>query len=92
LMARLHEQYRLPLPQGIRICAAVFKPGIFTPTNAAFQLLEFATKDSIGTKWFKDLGSAAAQLARQPLSTIVNVANIWAEVSGRAEQILQTKT
>ena len=40
LMARLHSQYRTPLPQGVQICQSVFGEENFNPQKAGYLVVE----------------------------------------------------
>jgi hypothetical protein len=86
LMARLHKQYRTPLPQGLQLCQLVFGEENFDPDHAAFLVMRESTSEVIDTEWCEDLTSVGKRLALEPLVTVINVKRILETV--RARQLL----
>jgi hypothetical protein len=90
LAGRLHEQYRTPLPQAVRICEAVFG-SLFNPQRAAFVLLEESTASTQGSRWCADVQQVAERLAAKPTSTVINVKKILDDVTKHAEYLLKSQ-
>jgi hypothetical protein len=91
LMARLHKQYRLPLPQGLEICQSVFGEENFNPDKAAFLVLEQGTSRANDATWCADLNSVAARLAAEPLAAVINVKCILDIIVARTRQYRDAK-
>lgn len=89
LMARLHKQYRTPLPQGLEICQLVFGAENWAPSSAAFLVLDQSTSGAIDLHWCPDTAAVGRCLAVEPLATVVNVKRIFETVSARARQPLE---
>jgi hypothetical protein len=91
LMARLHKQYRLPLPQGLEICQSVFGEENFNPDKAAFLVLEQGTSRANDVTWCADLNSVSARLAAEPLAAVINVKCILDIIVARTRQYRDAK-
>lgn len=89
LMARLHKQYRTPLPQGLRICQLVFGEENFDPGRAAYLVLEESTSRAIGVHWCPDVNAVGGRLAGEPLATVINAKYILDTVAARARRLLK---
>jgi hypothetical protein len=76
LMARLHKQYRIPLPQGFQICQLVFAAENFDPDYAAYMVIAESTRRMIDAEWCKDPDEVGRRLAAEPLATVINVKRI----------------
>jgi hypothetical protein len=85
LMARLHSQYRTPLPQGMHICQSVFGEENFNPQKAGYLVVE----EGPGTgrvRWYENLKTLEQHLAGEPVSLVINVRQILEHVeSGTRE-------
>ena len=88
LMARLHKQYRTPLPQGLQVCHAVFGES-FDPKTAAYLLLRENVARTIELQWCKDATEVGLELGFEPLSTVINVKHIYDSVCAEAQRILR---
>ena len=84
LMARLHSQYRTPLPQGMQICQSVFGEENFNPENAGFLVLEEGESGIRRVRWFVDLEALGPQLASGPVNLVINVRHILQQVESGA--------
>lgn len=81
LMARLHNQYRTPLPQGRGICESVFGEDSFDPDKAGYLVIEEDRSGKEGkVRWFENLKTLAQHLADEPVSLVINVRQILEEV------------
>ena len=89
IMGRLHEQYRMPLPQGLKICRHVFNDFNQARTDH-YLVLKISTRQTVVTEYYGDAKSLTAALASKPLGTVINIARIWGDVSAAAEKILNT--
>jgi len=87
LMGRLHKQYRLPLPQGRKICRSIFGSG-YSPAKTKFVVLSVSTSLLVATAWCSTEAELAELLLRHPLATVLNVGLIWENVSAGAQQFL----
>src|SRR5260370_20913723 len=72
LMARLHSQYRTPLPQGLQICQSVFGEENFNPQKAGYLVVEEGPGAG-GVRWFENLKTLGPHLAAEPVSVVINV-------------------
>jgi len=88
LMARLHRQYRTPLPQGLQICQTVFGEENFDPKGAAYLVIEEGASGVGAMRHFPDLKSLTQHLAAEPLSLVINVRHILEHVQSTARQLL----
>jgi hypothetical protein len=88
LMARLHSQYRTPLPQGMQICQSVFGEENFNPEKAGFLVLEEGASGIGKIRWFKDFEALGKQLASEPVNLVINVKHILFQVESGARQLL----
>lgn len=88
LMARLHEQYRTPLPRGLEICQAVFGEESFNPDAAVYLVVEDAR--SLDLQSYRDLKSLEPRLAGGPVTMVLNVKLILDQISAKALR-LQTE-
>jgi hypothetical protein len=86
LMARLHMQYRTPLPQGLLLCQMVFGTE-FEPGHAAYLVLLESNSKVIDTLWCEDTSEVGRRLAVEPLATVINVKRILDTVSGGARRL-----
>src|SRR5205823_4426799 len=77
LMARLHEQYRTPLPRGFEICELVFAAENFDCGKAAYLVLEQSSSGAIDVQWCPDLNAVAQRLEVEALATVINVKYIF---------------
>jgi hypothetical protein len=89
LMARLHRQYRTPLPQGMQICQSVFGEENFNRQNAGYLVLEEGPSGG-GVRWYKDRKTLDQHLADEPVSLVINVKQISQLVESRVRQLLAT--
>jgi len=89
LMARLHDQYRTPLPRGLQICQAVFGEENFDPRTAAYVVLEESTSQILDLKWYRDPKAVARRLATEPVALVMNVNLIHKQICGQAQRLLQ---
>jgi hypothetical protein len=87
LMARLHSQYRTPLPQGLQICQSVFGEENFNPQNAGYLVVEEGPSGSRRVRWYKDLQTLGQHLAGEPVSLVINVRHILQQVESGARQL-----
>jgi hypothetical protein len=81
LMARLHRQFRTPLPQGLRICQSVFGEENFDPEKAGYLVVEEGASASGDARWFDDVGKLTKHLDQEPLGLVVNVRRILNEIT-----------
>jgi len=88
LMARLHSQYRTPLPQGLQICQQVFAEENFNPQKAGYLVVEEGESHIGAVRWFKDLKTLGDHLADAPVSLVINVKDILQQVESGARQFL----
>jgi hypothetical protein len=87
LMARLHRQYRTPLPQGLQICQSVFGEENFNPQNAGYLVVEEGP--GIGAvRWYENLKTLEHHLAGEPVSLVINVRQILEHVESRARKFV----
>jgi hypothetical protein len=82
LMARLHRQYRTPLPQGLQICQSVFGEENFDPQKAGYLVVEECPGIG-GVRWHENLKTLAQHLAGAPVSLVINVRQILEQVGAR---------
>jgi len=87
LMARLHSQYRTPLPQGSQICQDVFGEENFNPQKAGYLVLEEGPGIG-GVRWFENLKTLGQHLEGEAVSLVINVRHILHDVESRARQFL----
>jgi hypothetical protein len=87
LMARLHKQYRTPLPQGLQLCQLVFGAENFDPDCAAYLVMTESTSEVIDAEWCEDLAAVGRRLAVEPLATVIHVKRILDTVSGSARRL-----
>jgi hypothetical protein len=87
LMARLHSQYRTPLPQGSQICQSVFGEENFNPQKAGYLVLEEGPGTG-GTHWYENLKSLAPHLAGEPVSLVINVRHILEQIESGVRKSL----
>jgi len=88
LMARLHKQYRTPLPQGLQICQGVFGEENFNPDTAGYLVVEEGPSGLGGVRWFKNLQSLGSHLASEPVNLVINVKQILEQVTTGARYFL----
>ena len=86
LMARLHSQYRTPLPQGSQICQSVFGEENFNPKKAGYLVLEEGATNTGGVRWFENLKTLQQHLADEPVSLVINVKHILQRVETGVHQ------
>ena len=91
LMARFHQQFRLPLPAGIRICQSVFSDS-FSTAKAAFLFLDTARPGLVAPTWCKDIHAVEQRLAVKLVGTVLDVKEIVANVTKHAEILKNPKT
>jgi hypothetical protein len=90
LMARLHSQYRTPLPQGLQICQSVFGEENFNPQKAGYLVVEEGP-GSGGVRWYENLKTLEQHLAGESVSLVINVRQILQHVeSGTREFLVAT--
>ena len=70
LMARLHSQYRTPLPQGLRICQSVFAEENFNPQRAGYLVVQEGPSGNGEVRWYEDLKTLGQHLAGEPVSLV----------------------
>ena len=89
LMARLHSQYRTPLPQGMQICESVFGEENFNPVHAGYLVVE---EDQSGKEgrvvWFENLKTLGQHLAGESVSLVINVVQILEQVQSGVRQFM----
>lgn len=88
LMARLHSQYRTPLPQGLQICQSVFGEENFNPQKAGYLVVEEGPSGTGGMRWYENLKTLGEHLAGEPVSLVINVRHILKHVESGARQFL----
>jgi len=88
LMARLHSQYRAPLPQGIQICQSVFGEENFNSQKAGFLVVEEGPSGTGRVRWYEDVKTLAEHLATEPLSLVINVEHILQHVQAGIRRFL----
>lgn len=76
LMARLHRQFRTPLPQGLQICQSVFSEENFDPEKPGYLVVEEGASGSGGVRWFENLKNLGQHLADESVSLVINVNQI----------------
>jgi hypothetical protein len=86
LMARLHKQFRTPLPQGLQICQSVFGEENFNREAAAFLIIEEGQSGIGETRRYKDLKDLTGHLAGEPLSMVINVKHILNHIESGTRQ------
>jgi hypothetical protein len=89
LMARLHKQYRTPLPQGRRIGDLVFGEENFNPKKAGYLVIE---EDPFGIgemRWYADSNAVRGRLEDEPVSMVINVRYILEKIESRARQLIE---
>jgi len=87
LMARLHSQFRTPLPQGSQICQSVFGEEHFNPEKAGYLVLE----EGLGSgrvRWFENLKSLGPHLEIEAVNLVINVRHVFQDVELRSRQFL----
>ena len=87
LMARLHSQYRTPLPQGLHICQSVFGEENFDPQKAGYLVVEGDPSGVRKVRWYENLKTLEKYLAGEPISLVINVREILQRVESGARQI-----
>jgi len=88
LMARLHKQFRTPLPQGQQICQSVFGEENFDRAKAAYLLVEEGASGTGEIGWFKDPDSLMRHLAHESVGMVINTKQILHEVESAVGRIL----
>jgi len=88
LMARLHIQYRTPLPQGVQICQSVFGEENFNPQKAGYLVVEEGPSGVGGIRWYENLKALGQHLADEPVSLVINVRHILQHVESGARQFV----
>jgi hypothetical protein len=91
LMARLHKQYRTPLPQGMQICQSVFAKENFDPERAAYLVLEEGVSGIGQVAWFGNLRDLEQHLADEPVSLVINVKRILNQVASATTPLLAVR-
>jgi hypothetical protein len=86
LMARLHKQYRTPLPQGLAICHAVFGEENFNPEAAGYLVIEEGQFGIGEMRWYQGLGDLKQHLEVEPLSIVINVKRILNHIASGVRQ------
>jgi hypothetical protein len=86
LMVRLHQNYRMPLPQGRKICGVVFGDS-FEPESARYSIVT-ATPMNAQAKWYPDELAVAKALSTSRVATVINVGLIFREVCHSLEKLL----
>ena len=87
LMARLHRDLRIPLPQGIRICGSAFGD-TFNPLKPGVLVLQKSTAVTVGFKWYRNEDELTEFLRHAPTASIVNAQLILRNVTEKAKQLL----
>jgi hypothetical protein len=87
LMARLHNQYRTPLPQGLKICQSVFGEENFDPERAGYLVVEEGPSGVRRVRWYENLKTLGTHLAGEPVNLVINVRHIVQQVEARARQL-----
>src|ERR1700689_4133701 len=82
LMARLHNQYRTPLPQGLQICQSIFGKENFNPEKAGYLVVEEGPSGSGSVQWYENLKDLGQHLSGAPVSLVINVRHILQHVQG----------
>ena len=88
LMARLHNQYRTPLPQGSQICQSLFGKENFNPEKAGYLVVEEGPSGRGGARWFENLPALGKHLSGAPVSLVINVEHILRHVEAGSRQYL----
>ena len=87
LMARLHSQYRTPLPLGLQICQSVFGEENFNPQKAGYLVVEEGASVG-GMRWYENLKTLGQHLAGEPVSLVINVRHILEHVESGVRRFL----
>jgi hypothetical protein len=88
LMARLHKQYRTPMPQGLQISQAVFGEENFNPQTAGYLVVEEGQSGFGGVRWFKNLQTLGRHLEDEPVNLVINVKQILDQVEAGASRFM----
>jgi hypothetical protein len=84
LMARLHKQYRTPLPQGSKICQSVFGEENLDEDRAGYLVIEERPSGSGRVRWFGSIRDLSPYLSGEPVSLVINVNHILHQVTSQA--------